>query len=68
VLPVGSFISEAGSGVGFIAAAIAVCGFVGQVVPALTRKDDQAVRAATVIGGLVGLGAASMAIVGSMMQ
>jgi hypothetical protein len=55
VVPVGSIISDASSGAGFIAATIAVCGFLGQVWPALTRQDDKAVRAATVVGGLVGL-------------
>src|ERR1700745_662448 len=37
-----------------MAATIAVCGFLGQVVPALRRAEDKAVRAATVVGGLVG--------------
>jgi len=54
VLPVGTFISEAASGAGFVAACIAVCGFLMQVRPALAREDDQAVRAATVTGGIVG--------------
>jgi len=68
VLPAGSILSDAASGVGFVAAAIAVCGFMGQVGPALMRKEDQAVRAATVIGGLIGLAAAGMVIIGSMIQ
>jgi hypothetical protein len=46
---------------------IAVCGFLGQAGPALTRKDDQAVRAATVVGGLFGLAVAvAIAIAGSV--
>lgn len=55
MLPVGSILSEAATVVGFTAAMIAVGGFLGQVGPALTRKDDREVRAATVVGGLVGL-------------
>jgi hypothetical protein len=55
VLPVGAFIGSAISVTGFIAAAIAVCGFLGQAAPVLMRKDDQTVRALTVVGGLIGL-------------
>jgi hypothetical protein len=55
VLPVGSFIGDVTSGAGFLAAAIAVCGFLGQAAPALMRRDDHTVRALTVAGGLVGL-------------
>jgi|GEM_PF-7024025 len=54
VLPVGSIASDFASGVGFIAATIAVRGFPGQASPALMRKDDQTVRALTVVGGLIG--------------
>jgi hypothetical protein len=39
-----------------MAAAIAVFGFLGQAPSAIARKEDSAVRAATVIGGLVGFG------------
>jgi hypothetical protein len=59
VLPVGSFTRDATGVVGFMAAAIAVFGFLWQAPFALTRKEDRAVRAATVIGGLVGFGAAT---------
>lgn len=55
MLPAGTFIGNATSVTGFIAAAIAVCGFLGQAAPALMRKDDQTVRALAVAGGLVGL-------------
>jgi len=48
-------IDDFAAGAGFIAATIAVCGFIGQAVPALRRRDDETVRAATVLGGLVGL-------------
>jgi uncharacterized protein with PQ loop repeat len=68
VLPVASFVGDAASVVGLVAAAIAVCGFLGQVVPALTRKNDQAVRAATGIGGLVGLAAAAAILIIGMLQ
>jgi uncharacterized membrane protein len=56
VLPVGSFTNDATGVFGFIAAAIAVFGFLGQAPSAIAKKEDSAVRAATVIGGLVGLG------------
>jgi hypothetical protein len=62
MLPVGSFIGDAASGAGFVAACIAVCGFLMQVRPALAREDDRAVRAATVVGGLVGLVVAAMLV------
>jgi len=65
VLPVGTFISNAAATSGFLAATIAIGGFLGQVWPALRRKNDPAVRAATVIGGLIGLGAAALAFAGS---
>jgi hypothetical protein len=68
VLPVASFVSDAASVVALVAAAIAVCGFLGQVGPALTRKDDQAVRAATGIGGLVGLAAAVTILIIGMLR
>jgi hypothetical protein len=68
VLPIGSIISDAASGVGFIAATIAVCGFLGQVGPALKRQEDEEVRAATVVGGLVGLFAAAAAVIIEMMR
>lgn len=54
MLPIGSIIGDAASGVGFVAATIAVCGFLGQVGPALRRQEDEEVRAATVVGGLIG--------------
>jgi hypothetical protein len=55
VLPVGSFIGDAASGAGLVAACIAVGGFLMQVPPALAKADEKSVRAATVVGGLVGL-------------
>jgi hypothetical protein len=55
VLPVGSLINDLASGAGFFAACIAVCGFLMQVPPALVKADERSVRAATVVGGIVGL-------------
>jgi uncharacterized protein with PQ loop repeat len=55
VLPVGSLASNAASVFGLMAAAIAVFGFLVQAPAALTRKDDQTLRATTVVGGLFGL-------------
>jgi hypothetical protein len=63
VLPVGSFLGDAASGAGLVAACIAVGGFLMQVPPALAREDDESVRAATVIGGLAGLGFAAFFLV-----
>jgi hypothetical protein len=68
VFPVASFVSDAASVVGLLAAAIAVCAFLGQVAPALTRKDDQAVRAAAGIGGLLGLAAAVAILIIGMLR
>jgi uncharacterized membrane protein len=62
VLPVGTFTNDATGVFGFIAAAIAVFGFLGQAPSAIARREDATVRAATVIGGLVGLGFA-MAVI-----
>ena len=61
MLPVATFISDAAATSGFLAATIAIGGFLGQVWPALRRKEDPAVRAATVVGGLIGMGAAALA-------
>ena len=48
---------------GFVAAAIAVFGFLGQAPSAIAKKEDAAVRAATVIGGLFGFGLALIIII-----
>jgi hypothetical protein len=63
VLPVGSFIGDVASGAGLVAACIAVGGFLMQVPPALAKADDKSVRAATVVGGLVGLLVAAALVV-----
>jgi purine-cytosine permease-like protein len=59
-------VNDLASGAGFLAAMIAVCGFLGQAWPALTQKDDQTVREATVVGGLFGLFAAVVVVIGTM--
>jgi hypothetical protein len=55
VLPVGSIIGDSASGAGLAAACIAIGGFLMQVPSALAKADDRSVRAATVVGGLIGL-------------
>jgi hypothetical protein len=52
---VASIASQFAGGLGLIAAAIAVFGFLGHAKPALARADDSELRFATVVGGLVGL-------------
>ena len=54
MLPAGSLASNAAGALGLMAAAIAVFGFLTQAPAALARKSDQTLRAATVVGGLVG--------------
>jgi hypothetical protein len=63
MVPVGSIVSDSASFAGFTAAMIAICGFIGQAKPALSRQDDKEVRAAAVVGGLVGLVAAIVSVV-----
>ncbi len=58
----GSLVSSATGAVGFMAAAIAVFGFLWQAPSVLTQKGDRSVRAATVIGGLVGFGFAGVTV------
>jgi hypothetical protein len=48
---------------GLAAAAIAVCGFIAHVKPALSGADEQRLRRATVIGGVVGTAFATGVIV-----
>ena len=59
MLPVGSLASSAASAFGLMAAAIVVFGFLMQAPAALARKNDQTLRATTVVGGLAGFFAAS---------
>jgi hypothetical protein len=67
VLPVGSFIGDAASGAGLVAACIAVGGFLMQAPSALVRADDREVRAATVVGGLAGLLVAAALVIAAVL-
>lgn len=64
MLPLGSIFNDAATFTGFLAGAIAVGGFLGHARPVLQRRDEVAIRVATVIGGLIGLGAAVVAALG----
>jgi glycerol-3-phosphate acyltransferase PlsY len=55
VLPLGSIIDEGAAVTGFMAAAIAVGGFLGHAWPVIRHQDEAAIRVATVVGGLYGL-------------
>jgi len=55
VLPVGSIIEEGATATGFMAAAIAVGGFLGHAGPVLWDRGEAAIRVGTVFGGLCGL-------------
>jgi len=63
VLPVAALINDLASGAGFVAACIAICGFLTQVPPALVKADEKSVRAATVVGGIVGLFLAALSAI-----
>jgi hypothetical protein len=52
---VATLMSDWATGTGFMAAAIAVCGFVAHIRPALSGADEQRLRQATVKGGAVGI-------------
>jgi hypothetical protein len=62
-MAVASLINDSASGAGFLAAAIAVGGFIAHIGPALSGKREERIRQATVIGGIVGLIAAGFVIV-----
>jgi len=55
VLPFGSVIEDGATATGFMAAAIAVGGFLGHVGPVLWHRGEAAIRVGTVLGGLCGL-------------
>jgi hypothetical protein len=55
VLPVGSIIEDGATATGFMAAAIAVGGFLGHAGPVLWRRGEAAIRVGTVFGGPCGL-------------
>jgi uncharacterized membrane protein len=54
VLAVGSLITIAATGTGFVAASIAVFGFLLHVTPSLSGALEATIRRATVTGGLLG--------------
>jgi hypothetical protein len=55
---IGAIIVDATTGAGLLTACIALGGFIAHVYPALAGRDEDAIRTATVIGGLGGLGSA----------
>jgi hypothetical protein len=50
-----TLMSDAATGCGLIAGAIAVCGFIAHARLALGRADEQRLRRATTLGGLAGI-------------
>lgn len=54
MLPLGSIIEDGATATGFMAAAIAVGGFLGHAGPVLWRQGEPAIRIGTVYGGLCG--------------
>jgi glucokinase len=63
MLVVADVMSDFTGGAGFLAAAIAVGGFIAHIGPALSGRSEERVRQATVIGGSAGLGVAVLVIV-----
>jgi hypothetical protein len=55
MLAIGSIVSDAATGVGFLAGSIAVGGFIGHLPSILMRQEDEEVALATVAGGVIGL-------------
>lgn len=53
---VGSLISIGATSTGFVAASIAVMGFLWHVVPALSGASEVTIRRTTAAGGLIGFG------------
>jgi len=58
MLPVGSIIEDGATVMGFMAATIAVGGFLGHAGPVLRNAGEAAIRFGTVVGGICGLGGA----------
>jgi hypothetical protein len=58
----GSIASQFATGLGTVAAAIAVCGFLAHARPALTGGSEKRIREATVIGGVVGFALAIVVV------
>jgi hypothetical protein len=59
----GPIAGEFAIGVGLLAGMIAVCGFIAHARPTLSRASAREIRAATVIGGLAGLGIGLLVVV-----
>jgi hypothetical protein len=55
--------SDAATGTGLMAAAIAVCGFMAHARPAFSGDDEQRIRKMTVAGGVGGMALALFIIV-----
>jgi hypothetical protein len=60
---VNSFVIQLATATGFLAAAIAVGGFLAQAVPAMADGADARLRRRAATGGLLGFGAALALIV-----
>ncbi len=63
-----SLFNDAATSAGFIAASIAVGGFLSHAQPALAGKDEQAVKSATVLGGLGGFVVAASVSLGALLM
>jgi hypothetical protein len=63
-----TLMSDSATGCGLIAAAIAVCGFIGHSKLALAGADERRLRRATTIGGLAGIGLATIIILLSALR
>jgi hypothetical protein len=64
VLVFSSILNDATTGVGLMAATIAVGGFLAHAPSVLRGDDEGSVRLATVFGGLIGFAAACLVLVG----
>jgi len=62
---VDSIVLQLATATGFLAAAIAVGGFVAHAGPAIAGREDSELRRRTAIGGLYGLAVAVLLIVAS---
>jgi hypothetical protein len=60
MFPLGSIVEDGATATGFMAAAIAVGGFLGHAGPVLWRRGEAAIRFGTVVGGLGGLAIAAV--------
>ena len=59
----GSILSNAATGLGMTAAAIAVFGFLAHIGPALSGAGEKELREATLTGGVIGLAFSGLVIV-----